>query len=273
MKREALIQKRLQPILPYVPKVLALCEDLDVIGADFYVMEEIEGLIMRREAPSQLIGRIHDLEVIGASAIEGLVQLHQIDSSILQELNKGPGYVARQVVGWSRRYRNARTDDVPDAERLMKWLDEHQPADVASCVIHGDWRLDNMVFNVDGTPRLVGVLDWELATVGDPFMDLGSAMAYWIDSDDESRFASMRRQPTNLVGMPTRSQFVQRYLEASPWECPDFTFYEIFGLFRLAVIAQQIWARYRSGQTSNSRFAEFGEGVKTLIGRAESLSS
>jgi aminoglycoside phosphotransferase (APT) family kinase protein len=213
------------------------------------------------------------VKAIGSSAIDGLVRLHQIDSEILAELNKGPGYVSRQVEGWSRRYRGALTDDVPLAETLMRWLDVHQPADVASCVIHGDWRLDNMVFSIDSAPRLVGVLDWELATVGDPLMDLGSAMAYWIDANDEGPFASMRRQPSNVVGMPTRSEFIERYLVASDWKSDDFTFYEVFGLFRLAVIAQQIWARYRAGQTSNSDFANFGDGVRTLISRAETIAS
>ncbi len=272
MKREALIQSRLRPVLPYVPRVLAICDDPSILGADFYVMEKIEGLILRREAPAELSARVHDVEAIGANTIGGLVQLHQIDPSVLHELNKGEGYVTRQVDGWSRRYRDALTDDVPDAENLMRWLHSHQPRDVASCVIHGDWRLDNMVFNIDDEPQLVGVLDWELATIGDPLMDLGSAMAYWINEDDEKHFAAMRRQPSNLPGMPTREEFIEEYLKESNWNCDDFTFYEIFGLFRLAVIAQQIWARYRASQTSDPNFANFGEGVRTLINRAELLS-
>lgn len=273
MKREALIQQRLRPVLPYVPNVVATCDDSEIIGADFYVMDKIEGLILRRNAPVELASRTDDLKLIGTAAIDGLVQLHQLDASILAELNKGPGYVARQVAGWSGRYRSALTEDVPDGEQLIDWLNVHQPNDVATCVIHGDWRLDNMVFNLEPAPKLVGVLDWELATVGDPLMDLGSAMAYWIDKNDEPRFASMRRQPTHLEGMPTRAEFIRRYLDASPWQCADFSFYEIFGLFRLAVIAQQIWARFRNGETSNPDFADFGDGVRTLMERAEKISS
>jgi len=273
MKREALIQQRLRPVLAYVPNVVATCDDPEIIGADFYVMDKIDGLILRRNAPVELAGRPHDLKLIGTAAIEGLVKLHQLDASILAELNKGPGYVARQVAGWSSRYRSALTDDVPNGEELIGWLNERQPNDVATCVIHGDWRLDNMVFNLDSAPKLVGVLDWELATVGDPLMDLGSAMAYWIDKNDEPRFAAMRRQPTHLEGIPTREEFIHRYLEASSWQCDDFTFYEIFGLFRLAVIAQQIWARYRKGETSNPDFADFGDGVRTLMERAEKIAS
>jgi aminoglycoside phosphotransferase (APT) family kinase protein len=135
-------------------------------------------------------------------------------------------------------------------------------------VIHGDWRIDNVVFDLKAA-RIVGVLDWELATVGDPLMDLGSALAYWVDRDDEPGFAALRRQPSHLPGMPTRDEFVQKYLAASGVRCDDFTFYEVFGLFRLAVIIQQIWARYRAGQTTNPAFAGFGDACNTLINRAE----
>jgi aminoglycoside phosphotransferase (APT) family kinase protein len=126
-----------------------------------------------------------------------------------------------------------------------------------------------VVFDLEKA-RIVGVLDWELATVGDPLMDLGSSLAYWVDRDDEPAFASLRRQPSHLEGMPTRNEFVARYLALSDRSCADFTFYEVFGLFRLAVIIQQIWARYRVGQTTNPAFAGFGEAVNTLINRAES---
>ena len=266
MNREFLIQSRLQSVFPLVPKMIALCQDQSVIGSDFYVMEYVEGQIFRRDIPEGITSS--DISVMADSLINGLVQLHAVDSSILAELNKGNGYVQRQVDGWSKRYRNALTDDVPTAEKLMAWLSANQPNDVDSCIIHGDWRIDNVVFDL-ANARIAGVLDWELATVGDPLMDLGSALAYWVDRDDEAAFASLRRQPSHLPGMPTRDEFVQRYLELSGRNCNDFTFYEVFGLFRLAVIIQQIWARFRLGQTTNPAFAGFGDAVNTLINRAE----
>ena len=266
MNREFLIQSRLQSVFPLVPKMIALCQDQSVIGSDFYVMEYVEGQIFRRDIPEGITSS--DISVMADSLINGLVQLHAVDSSILAELNKGNGYVQRQVDGWSKRYRNALTDDVPTAEKLMAWLSANQPNDVDSCIIHGDWRIDNVVFDLENS-RIKGVLDWELATVGDPLMDLGSALAYWVDRDDEAAFASLRRQPSHLPGMPTRDEFVQRYLELSGRKCNDFTFYEVFGLFRLAVIIQQIWARFRLGQTTNPAFAGFGAAVNTLINRAE----
>lgn len=266
MNREFLIQSRLQSVFPLVPKMIALCQDQTVMGSDFYVMEYVEGQIFRRDIPEGITSS--DVSVMADSLINGLVQLHAVDSSILAELNKGNGYVQRQVDGWSKRYRNALTDDVPTAEKLMAWLSANQPNDIDSCIIHGDWRIDNVVFDLENS-RINGVLDWELATVGDPLMDLGSALAYWVDRDDEAAFASLRRQPSHLPGMPTRDEFVQRYLELSGRKCNDFTFYEVFGLFRLAVIIQQIWARFRLGQTTNPAFAGFGAAVNTLINRAE----
>ena len=266
MNREFLIQSRLQSVFPLVPKMIALCQDQSVMGSDFYVMENVEGQIFRRDIPEDITSS--DISVMADSLINGLVQLHAVDSSILAELNKGNGYVQRQVDGWSKRYCNALTDDVPTAEKLMAWLSANQPNDIDSCIIHGDWRIDNVVFDLENS-RIKGVLDWELATVGDPLMDLGSALAYWVDRDDEAAFASLRRQPSHLPGMPTRDEFVQRYLELSGRKCSDFTFYEVFGLFRLAVIIQQIWARFRLGQTTNPAFAGFGAAVNTMINRAE----
>jgi aminoglycoside phosphotransferase (APT) family kinase protein len=266
MNREFLIQSRLQSVFPLVPKMIALCQDQSVMGSDFYVMEYVEGQIFRRDIPEGITPS--DISVMADSLINGLVQLHAVDSAILAELNKGNGYVQRQVDGWSKRYRNALTDDVPTAEKLMAWLSANQPNDVDSCIIHGDWRIDNVVIDLENS-RIKGVLDWELATVGDPLMDLGSALAYWVDRDDEAAFASLRRQPSHLPGMPTREEFVARYLELSGRKCDDFTFYEVFGLFRLAVIIQQIWARFRLGQTTNPAFAGFGAAVNTLINRAE----
>ncbi len=262
MKREFFIQRKIRPHFPLAPEVFTLCEDPLILGSDFYVMERIVGSILRTDDHIDQ----DQARVIASAVIDALVDLHRVDPSVLAELNKGSGYVKRQVDGWSKRYRAARSGDVPDGESLMAWLDKNQPADVASSVIHGDWRLDNMVIDLH-TSKLVGVLDWELATIGDPLMDLGSSLAYWVNSDDEPTFASLRRQPSHLPGMPTRNEFIERYLAKANWSCDDFTFYEVFGLFRLSVILQQIWARYLAGQTSNPAFAQFGVAVNVMINR------
>jgi aminoglycoside phosphotransferase (APT) family kinase protein len=205
--------------------------------------------------------------------ITALVDLHSVDTSgsELSAFHKGQGYVRRQVEGWSRRYRQALTDDVPDAESVIAWLQVQQPQDVGACVIHNDWRFDNVVLDPGDLSRIRAVLDWELATVGDPFMDLGSALAYWVQADDDAGMQAFRMQPSNAAGMPSREEFVERYCELAGRPRPDWLFYEVFGLFRLAGIAQQIWYRYRNGQTSNPAFAPFGPAVVYLVSRCERL--
>lgn len=276
MGREVHVLTHIRDQFPAVPEVYAFCDDTDVIGSQFYVMQHLDGVILRPDNAADL--SVETVEVVGRAYVDRWVDLHRVDveSAGLADWGKGPGYVRRQVDGWSDRYRRARTDDVPDAETVMHWLAEHQPDDVAACIIHGDWRLDNMVISgIDDTsapgPSIAGVLDWEMATVGDPLMDVGAAMAYWIDADDvdlDPAFSSLKRQPSDLPGMPTRQQIVDRYCSQMGLNGIDWRFYEVYGLFRLAVILQQIWARYRAGETTNPAFAPFGQAVRVLVDRA-----
>ncbi|GAT70390.1 aminoglycoside phosphotransferase [Planomonospora sphaerica] len=274
MRREFTVQRRLRPHFGAVPEMLAFCEDPAVLGGEFYVMEHLEGTVLRRELPAGMTLGEDEARALGHTVVDTLADLHAVDPEAagFGELGRGPGYVRRQVEGWSRRYRGALTDDVPDGEAVMAWLAEHQPADTALRLIHNDWKLDNLILDVDGPLRVVGVLDWEMATVGDPLMELGSAMAYWITADDDELFALLRRQPTHLPGMPTREQVVERYLSRTGLPMGRWDFYEVFGLFRLAVITQQIWFRYRAGQTTNPAFAPFGDAVRILIARASDLA-
>ncbi|GIH98319.1 phosphotransferase family protein [Planobispora takensis] len=274
MRREFTVQRQLKPHFGAVPEMLAFCDDPAVLGGEFYVMERVEGTILRRELPAGVTLGPDQARDLGHTVVDTLADLHAVDPETagLGDLGKGPGYVRRQVEGWSRRYRGALTDDVPDGEAVMAWLEEHRPDDVATRLIHNDWKLDNLVLDLDGTPRVVGVLDWEMATVGDPLMELGSAMAYWITADDDELYGLLRRQPTHLPGMPTRERFVARYLSRTGLPMGRWEFYEVFGLFRLAVIAQQIWFRYRAGQTTNPAFAGFGDAVRILVARASSLA-
>lgn len=276
MGREVLVQQRLAPHLDAVPKVLAFCTAPAVIGAEFYVMERVNGTILGAEPPPGVTLSPAQARVLAETVIDTLADLHSVDvdAAGLGELGKGPGYVRRQVEGWSRRYRAAHTDDVPDGERVMAWLDAEQPADAAARLIHGDWKLDNLVLDLSEPqgPRVAGILDWEMATVGDPLMDLGASMAYWITADDDPFYGALRRQPSHLPGMPSRTWMVERYLDRTGLAIADWTFYEVYGLFRLAVIAQQIWARYRSGQTTNPGFRQFGDAVRILVDRAAGLT-
>lgn len=273
MSREARVMSALSQVLDQVPTVFGHCGDPDILGTDFYVMEFISGHILNDDIPAELSSGAADNRELCESMVDSLARLHAVDIDAvgLAGLDKGPGYVSRQVSGWSTRYRNARTPDVPVAEDLMSWLEENQPVDVAHCLIHGDWRLDNLVIN--GNREIIGILDWEMSTVGDPCMDLGAALAYWVQADDSPEFSMMRLQPSHLPGMLTRSEIIARYSsQVSPEVAQSledhWVFYETYGLFRLAVIVQQIWARYQSGATTNPQFAGFGVIVTMLIERA-----
>lgn len=262
MLREARILTALKPVYAYVPKVVATCSDHDVIGCDFYVMERIAGIIPRQEFPSGLELDATATRQLCLNVIDKLIELHAVDwrAAKLDGLWKGEGYVKRQIEGWSDRYRKARTDDVGDCEQVMAWLAEKMPAaDVATCVIHGDFRFDNVVLDPVDPLQVIGVLDWELATLGDPLMDLGNTLAYWVQADDDKVFQHTRRQPTNAPGMLTRTEVIEYYASKTGRRVDNFDFYAVYGLFRLAVIVQQIWYRFFHGQTTNPQFAGFGK--------------
>ncbi len=275
MRREYVIQTALAPVFGYVATMVAFCDDADVLGADFYAMERIPGVIPRSEWPRDVPFSPEQARTLCLNAVEVLAELHDIDPEAigLAEMGKGHGYVRRQVDGWSARYRHAHTEDVPDLETVMAWLDAHQPDDVATCVIHNDFKLDNLVLDGADVTRIVGVLDWEMATLGDPLMDLAGSMAYWVQADDPDDFQMLRRVPTHLPGMLTRSEIVAAYgARTGRIVTPEqWRFYEVFGLFRLAVIAQQIYYRYFHGQTTNEAYAIFGPAVQIVGNRLDGL--
>lgn len=259
MAREFRIQQALEPVYPVVPRVVGLCQDAGVIGCDFYVMERIDGLIPRARLPEAAGLSGGDVRRLCTNFIDKLVELHGIDprATGLEPLARGPGYVRRQVEGWSDRYEKARTWNVPSFSRVRAWLRANAPDDVGACLIHNDWRLDNVVLAPADPTRIVGVLDWEMATIGDPLMDLGSALAYWVHADDPWIMRATRRQPTDTPGMLRREEIVAHYLGRTGLEPANWTFYEVFGLFRLAAIAQQIYFRYHHGQSRNPAFRHF----------------
>ncbi|MDT3396551.1 phosphotransferase family protein [Streptomyces sp. B1866] len=255
MAREYRVQRQLKPVFGYPPTVRALCQDPSVIGGDFYVMDRVEGLILRGRLPQGMTVDPERARRLSQTFVDVLTELHRVDPAAagLADLGKGAGYVRRQVEGWTRRYADARTWNVPRFTRVTAWLAGNQPEDVATCVIHNDWRLDNLVLDEDDL-FVVGVLDWEMATLGDPLMDLGGALAYWVQADDDWPYRVTRRQPSHLPGMLTRAEIVERYCDVMGLPDGNWPFYETFGLFRLAVIAQQIYYRYHHRQTRNPAF-------------------
>ena len=273
MGREYRLQKALKPVFPCVPTMHLYCDDVSVIGAEFYVMDRIAGIIPRKNLPRQLDLTVEQTRQLCLNALDILIELHQVDiqAAGLSDLAKGAGYTKRQVEGWSERYRKAKTWNVPSGKKIMRWLQANMPEQEKICMTHNDFRFDNLVLDVHDPTKIIGVLDWELATLGNPLMDLGNSLAYWVEAADDRIARSTRRQPTHLPGMLTRQQVIHYYCEKMGINSADFSFYEVFGLFRLSVIAQQIYYRYHHKQTRNPAFKNFWFLVHYLHWRARKL--
>ncbi|MCG6878607.1 MAG: phosphotransferase family protein [Deltaproteobacteria bacterium] len=267
MGREYKVLSALSSHWPYAPRPLIYCEDTSVIGARFYVMEHLQGIILRKEIPEGLFSTPEQIRQLYEKFVNALVELHSLDyASIgLGNLGKPEGYVRRQVLGWNKRFRAARTSDVPDCEAVMTWLEEKIPPETNHAgIIHNDFKLDNIVLDPSDPYRIIGVLDWEMCTIGDPLMDLGCTLGYWVQKDDPEERHIIRTMPTHVDGALTRHQFVDLYGRISGIRMDHFDFYHCFGLFRLAVIIQQIYYRFYHGQTQNPRAKTYAQGVHVL---------
>jgi len=267
MSREYRMLSALRPVFPYCPKPLAYVEDETIIGCQFYVMERIKGIILRRGLPSGITFSSDQARQLCERLIDVHLELHNLDyrGIGLSDFAKPEGYVERQVVGWSDRYRAARTDDAPDFEYVMAWIREKMPPDTdRPTVIHNDYRFDNVVLDEKDPMRIIGVLDWEMATIGDPLMDLGNSLCYWVQKGDSPEMQAVRLNPPEMANAYTREDFVRRYEGKSGRTIGSFDFYYCFGLFRLAVIAQQIYYRSYHGQTQDERFKALIFGVRAL---------
>ena len=267
MGREYRILNQLNAGFPYCPKAYVHCTDESVIGSEFYVMERVNGIILRADLPAELNFSPEQTTQLCKSFIDKLVELHNVDYQAcgLGDLGKPEGYVARQISGWSDRYEKALTPDAPLWTEVKAWLNEKMPADhPKSAIVHNDYRFDNVILDPRDPQRIIGVLDWELTTLGDPLMDLGNTLAYWIEAGDPASVQLMRRQPSNAPGMLTRQQFADYYAERAGIEIKSIDFYYTYGLFRLAGIVQQIYYRFFHGQTQDKRFAQFVQMNKLL---------
>ncbi|MBX6420399.1 MAG: phosphotransferase family protein [Nevskia sp.] len=273
MHREYRVLSALHGHFP-CPRPLLYCEDAALIGAPFYVMEKIPGLILRRDLPPGVSYTPEQARRLCDNLLDTLIRLHTLDYQALGlgDLGKPEGYVQRQTDGWCERFERAWTDDVPRCEAIMAWLKAHRPPDSPRPgLIHNDYRFDNVVLSPADRLSIVGVLDWEMCTVGDPLLDLGSTLAYWVQADDPSPLQAVRMQPSHLPGMPTRAEIARAYAEKTGRAISNADWYYVFGLFRLAVIAQQIYYRYKLGQTRNPRFQAFGMFVAVLAQAAQKI--
>jgi aminoglycoside phosphotransferase (APT) family kinase protein len=271
MAREYNILSRLVRAYPKVPRPILLCTDESVLGAQFYVVERLSGVILRTSPPDGLELPPTLMHTLSKRLVDELAEIHAVDYAAvgLSDLGHPAGYVQRQIEGWTRRYRNARTDDIPAIDRVATWLADHLPVEAGAALIHNDYKYDNLVLDPGDLSRIIGVLDWEMATIGDPLMDLGTTLGYWVEADDPAEMRLLAMVPTTLPGNLTRRQLAQRYAERSGRDISNILFYYVYALFKIGVIAQQIYARYQAGLTKDERFATFIFAVRMLSGAAE----
>jgi aminoglycoside phosphotransferase (APT) family kinase protein len=265
MGREHRILSKLHAVWPKVPRTIAFEEGDAVLGTPFYVMERVHGVILRAKPQPGLDLSPERIRALAENLVDTLAEIHAIDFAAagLGDLGKPQGYVERQVRGWTERYRKAQTDDVPDFDRLAEHLAANMPAESGASLVHNDFKFDNVVLAPD-LSGIVAVLDWEMATLGDPLMDLGCTLGYWIEERDPPLMQAMRFGPTNVPGAPSRMELVERYEAKSGRRVTNLPFYFTFALMKLAVVGQQLYQRYVNGLTTEPRYALLIEGVKGL---------
>lgn len=276
MAREYRWLAALHPLFPLAPEPFLLCEDTAVIGSVFYVMERRRGVVIRHEEPPGVAGRPHVRQGISEALVDTLATLHDVDvrTSPLSTLGKPSGFVSRQVQGWTERWVRARTTDVPELEAAASWLAEHVPPDPGRPgVVHGDFKLDNVLLDTSDPTRVVGVLDWEMCALGDPLVDVGIFLGYWLARPGERAAGSpdALSTVTDRPGWLSREALLERYATKSGRDLTGIGFYEAFAVFKLAVVLQQIYVRYVRGQTDDPRFAGLGDRVVRLGRRAVDL--
>jgi len=268
MGREFKVLSLLKPVYHKVPTPVSFCEDLNVMDSPFYIMDRIEGVILRATNAPKMQLPAQTLRASSEALIDNLVTLHglNIETTGLIQLGKPEGYVQRQVEGWIKRYYNSETDKIESLDKIADWLKANIPSAQHASFIHNDYKYDNVVMNPDNLADIVGVLDWEMATVGDALMDLGGTLAYWSEAGDtdEIKFFNLTWLPGNL----TRQEVIARYAGKSGRDVSNMLFYYIFGLYKNAVIAQQIYARWKQGHTKDPRFGTLLPIIKGLSAKA-----
>ncbi len=264
MGREYKILSALSKTYSKAPKPLLYTEDENIIGAPFYVMERVQGVILRPKMPKEMHPDQTTMSGIANELIDTFVELHGVDYQAvgLGDLGRPEGYVERQIVGWTKRYFKAKTDEFAEIEKAAQWLADNMPKEVQPALIHNDFKYDNVVLSNEDWTKIIAVLDWEMATIGNPLMDLGTSIGYWVNPNDPDFMQMLNLTPTTISGNPTRSEVVEMYAKKSGRNVDHVIFYYIYGLFKIAVIVQQIYARYKKGYTQDQRFAKLNLVVK-----------
>ncbi len=274
MARECRILAAVHPVFPLAPRPYVLCEDASVIGSTFYLMERRHGLVVRYDEPPEIADQPEARRRVSAAMVDALADLHTVDINAhgLAALGKPAGFVERQVRGWSERWKRSQTSEQPGMDLLAAWLVDRLPPDAPRpTLLHGDFKLDNVMLDALDVGRLVAVFDWEMSAVGDPLVDLGILLAYWIHTVPASQGDALT-SVTRRAGWFTRAEMLERYAARTGRDLTEIEFYEVFAVFKLAVVLQQIFYRYHRGQTDDARFARLDERVTWLERIATALA-
>ena len=268
MAREYRVLSGLKKVYNNIPTPILLCEDDTILGAHFYIMERVHGIIIRDTLPAEL-HKEEQLRTLSISAIDNLATIHKLDiqQAGLENLGRPNGYVERQISGWTRRYERSKTELIAQMDTISQWLTKNQPSEVAASIIHNDYKYDNLILDPH-TLSIKAVLDWEMATLGCPLMDFGCALGYWVQEDDPEEMFSLPLSATRYPGNLSRQEAAEQYVEQTGFAIERLDFYYVYGLWRLAIILQQIYARYKLGYTKDKRFANLIDGVHILAQRA-----
>ncbi len=273
MKRENRVLATLPDVFALAPKSYLYCGDASLIGAEFHVMERRHGIVIRSDLPDEFKGDLALARRIGEMMVDNLAHLHTADPAAagLGDLGRPDGYVARQLEGWTKRWHAAKDKDNANVDEMERWLHARVPRPEAVSLLHNDYKLDNMIVDAHDPGRAVAVLDWDMCTRGDPLMDLGYMLNYWSEAGDDPAWRQAAFMPTWYPGFPSRREAVERYAGKTGFALADVRWYHVFGVFKLTGVIQQIYIRYLRGQTTDARFAAFGQRVATLAEKGAAL--
>ena len=274
MKREHRVLAAISEVFSLAPKSYLYCDDASIIGADFHILERRQGIVIRVDLPERFQGRPQLNRAIGEMIIDSLAALHKVDPEAagLSDLGRPEGFVGRQLEGWAGRWQAAKKEDDPKIDRTIKWLEDNFPQSHQVTLLHNDYKLDNMMVGADDPSRAVAIFDWDMCTRGDPLMDLGYLLNFWNEAGDEPGWIEASPMPTWHEGFPTRAEAVRRYAAKTGFDVGAMRWYHVFGVFKIAVVLQQIYIRYVRGQTQDERFAIFSERVASLADKAVVLA-
>ena len=275
MAREHMVQHSLNKLFPLAPKSIHLCEDDKIIGSKFHLIERKKGIVIRKEMRSELDGSRNKIRLLSFKMIDILAELHKLDPSQvgLGDFGRPDGFVLRQLNGWEDRWIKASEDKIKANRfnKLVRYLRSNIPKPQGATILHNDFKLDNIMWDVDNPLLPVAVFDWDMCTRGDPLMDIGHLLNYWIDEDDDYEANLITSMPVKNILYPKKNEIIDHYALKTGFSIKDVDWYYAFGAFKLAVIIQQIYVRFLKGQTQDERFANFGKRIEALINRANGV--